>query len=88
MAQYNELPVYKATYDLLLAIFQFTKDCGIMYIYRAEYVNLKWKQKQYENNLRNANRRYILLPARADFSVSASNKLSSPDLSPFKLVRL
>ncbi len=25
MAQYNELPVYKATYDLLLAIFQFTK---------------------------------------------------------------
>lgn len=35
MAQYNELPVYKATYDLLLAIFQFTKDCGIIYIYRA-----------------------------------------------------
>jgi hypothetical protein len=26
LAQYNELPVYKATYDLLLAIFQFTKD--------------------------------------------------------------
>ena len=26
MAQYNELPVYKATYDLLLAIFQFTKE--------------------------------------------------------------
>lgn len=26
MAQYSELPVYKATYDLLLAIFQFTKD--------------------------------------------------------------
>ena len=41
MAQYNELPVYKATYDLFLAIFQFTKDCGIIYIYRAEYVNLK-----------------------------------------------
>ena len=35
MAQYNELPVYKATYDLLLAILQFTKDCGIIYIYRA-----------------------------------------------------
>ena len=26
MAQYDELPVYKATYDLLLAIFQFTKQ--------------------------------------------------------------
>jgi len=25
MAQYSELPVYKASYDLLLAIFQFTK---------------------------------------------------------------
>jgi len=26
MAQYDELPVYKATYDLLLAIFMFTRD--------------------------------------------------------------
>jgi RNA-directed DNA polymerase len=26
MALYNELPVYNATYDLLLAIFRFTKD--------------------------------------------------------------
>jgi len=26
MAQYSELPVYKASYDLLLAIFQFTKN--------------------------------------------------------------
>jgi len=26
IAYYNELPVYKATYDLLLAIFQFTKN--------------------------------------------------------------
>jgi hypothetical protein len=26
MAQYNELPVYKATSDLLLAIFRFTKE--------------------------------------------------------------
>jgi len=58
MAQYYELPVYKATYDLLLAIFQFTKDCGIIYIYRAEYVNLKCKQKQYDNNHRNANTQY------------------------------
>jgi hypothetical protein len=28
MAQYKELPVYKATYDLLLAIFQFAKKFG------------------------------------------------------------
>jgi hypothetical protein len=26
MAQYEDLPVYKATYDLLLGIFRFTKD--------------------------------------------------------------
>ncbi len=26
MAQYDELPVYKATYDLLLAIFMFTRE--------------------------------------------------------------
>jgi len=33
MAHYNELPVYKATYDLLLAIFQFTKDFSKEYKY-------------------------------------------------------
>jgi len=33
LAQYNELPVYKATYDLLLAIFQFTKDFNREYKY-------------------------------------------------------
>jgi hypothetical protein len=33
MAQYNELPVYKATYDLLLAIFQFTKEFSKEYKY-------------------------------------------------------
>jgi hypothetical protein len=26
MAQYDELPVYKATYDLLHEMFRFTKD--------------------------------------------------------------
>ena len=26
MAQFDELPVYKATYDLLIEIFRFTKD--------------------------------------------------------------
>lgn len=33
MAQHSELPVYKATYDLLLAIFQFTKDFSREYKY-------------------------------------------------------
>jgi hypothetical protein len=33
MALYSELPVYKATYDLLLAIFWFTKDFGKEYKY-------------------------------------------------------
>jgi len=33
LAQYSELPVYKATYDLLLAIFQFTKEFSKEYKY-------------------------------------------------------
>ena len=33
MAQYDELPVYKATYDLLLEIFRFTKDFSKEYKY-------------------------------------------------------
>jgi hypothetical protein len=33
MAYYNELPVYKATYDLLLEMFRFTKDFAKEYQY-------------------------------------------------------
>ena len=33
MALYSDLPVYKATYDLLLAIFRFTKDFNKEYKY-------------------------------------------------------
>jgi len=33
LGQYNELPVYKATYDLLLSIFQFTRDFNREYKY-------------------------------------------------------
>jgi hypothetical protein len=33
MAQYNELTVYKATYDLLLEMFMFTKDFNKEYKY-------------------------------------------------------
>jgi hypothetical protein len=33
MAQYDELPVYKATYDLLLEMFRFTKDFNKEYKY-------------------------------------------------------
>ena len=29
MGRYNELPVYKASYDLLLEIFRFTKNMGM-----------------------------------------------------------
>lgn len=34
MAQYDELPVYKATYDLLLGMFRFTKDFSKEFKYR------------------------------------------------------
>ena len=33
MALYSDLPVYKSTYDLLLAIFSFTKEFGKEYKY-------------------------------------------------------
>ncbi len=33
MVLYSDLPVYKATYDLLLAIFQFTKEFSKEYKY-------------------------------------------------------
>jgi hypothetical protein len=33
MSIYNELPVYKATYDLLLEMFKFTKELGKEYKY-------------------------------------------------------
>jgi len=33
MAFYSDLPVYKSTYDLLMAIFRFTKDFGKEYKY-------------------------------------------------------
>lgn len=33
MALYSDLPVYKATYDLLIAIFRFTKDFSKEYKY-------------------------------------------------------
>jgi hypothetical protein len=36
MALYSELPVYKATYDLLLAIFAFTKNFSKEYKYIIE----------------------------------------------------
>lgn len=29
MAKYDELPVYKASYDLLIEIFRFTKDFAL-----------------------------------------------------------
>jgi len=33
MAHYSELPIYKATYDLLLGVFWITKDFGNGYKY-------------------------------------------------------
>ena len=33
MATYDELPVFKATYDLLLEMFRFTKDFSKKYNY-------------------------------------------------------
>ena len=49
MALYSELPVYKATYDLLLAIFRFTKDFGKDYKYT---VGESLKKETIEKNQR------------------------------------
>jgi hypothetical protein len=42
MGNYNELPVYKATYDRLLGMFQFTKDFSKEYKYT---VNERMKEQ-------------------------------------------
>jgi hypothetical protein len=52
MALYSELPVYKASYDLLLTIFRFMKDFGKEYKYT---VGESLKKETIENNQRNAN---------------------------------
>jgi len=52
MALYSELPVYKATYDLLLAIFRFTKDFGKEYKYTVGESLMK---RNDETRQRNAN---------------------------------
>ena len=52
MALYSDLPVYKSTYDLLLAIFRFTKDFGKEYKYT---VGDSLKKEEVEKNQRNAN---------------------------------
>lgn len=41
MAKYDELPVYKASYDLLLAIFQFTKK-QVKATYQAGEHQIEW----------------------------------------------
>jgi len=38
MALYSDLPVNKSTYDLLLAIFRFTKDFGKEYKYTVDEI--------------------------------------------------
>lgn len=53
MALYCELPVYKATYDLLLGIFRFTKDFGKEYKYT---VGESLKKETIEMNQLNANK--------------------------------
>ena len=45
MARYNELPVYKASYDLLLEIFVFTKDLRKEYKYT---IGEKVKERVFE----------------------------------------
>lgn len=52
MPLYSDLPVYKSAYDLLLAIFRFTKDFGKEYKYT---VGESLKKETIEKNQRNAN---------------------------------
>jgi hypothetical protein len=59
MVLYSELPVYKATYDLLLAIFRFTKDFVKEYKYT---VGESLKKETIKKNQRNANSKQA--PAR------------------------
>jgi len=72
MAQYDELPVYKATYDLLLAIFQFTKEFSKEYKYTVGE-SLKKETIELLTLIYRANSRYqkteILQTAREQIEV-------------------
>lgn len=57
MALYSEPPVDKATNDLLLAIFRFTKDFGKEYKYT---VGKGLKKETIGNNQRNANSTFAI----------------------------
>jgi hypothetical protein len=58
MAQYNELPVYKATFDLLLAIFQFTKGFSMIFTSTVGESLKKGKNQIVNEDQRNANSVY------------------------------
>ncbi len=64
MALFSDLPVYKATYDLLLAIFRFTKDFSKDYKYTVgesikketiELITLIYRMDKRIKHQRNAN---------------------------------
>jgi hypothetical protein len=81
LAQYNELPVYKATYDLLLAIFQFTKDFNREYKYTVGEC-LKKETIELLTLIYRANSRYD----KADVLQMASGRNGSIDhLAPVRL---
>jgi hypothetical protein len=76
MALYSDLPVYKSTYDLLLAIFRFTKDYGKEYKYS---VGESLKKETIEKNQRNANSKQVAsqVLTSADRFICKKNILSS-----------
>ena len=46
MARHDELPVYKATYDLMLSVFRFVKDFTKEYKYSVgDTLNLRWPRR-------------------------------------------
>ena len=74
MGQYNELPVYKAIYDLLLSIFQFTRDFNREYKYTVDE-SLKKETIELLTLIYRANSKYqkaeILHTAREQIEVIA-----------------
>jgi hypothetical protein len=72
LGQYNEPPVYKATYDLLLSIFQFTRDFSREYEYTGGEI-LKKETTELLTLIYRANSKYqkaeILQTAREQIEV-------------------
>ncbi len=75
MALFNDLPVYKATYDLLLAIFRFTKDFSKDYKYTVAAHFPFYSACDYKKWETQAAKDYFVSTSPTIFLLDSNNKI-------------